>query len=327
MDGIPPNTPTTGPFDQQPRRAPRVVRVPAPEGLSLTPTVYSAIALAAFVIGCVVACAGLHLEMCLFWPGIVAVAVSVVMFCFGTRFKRRYADCRRQFVEEVQRNSTDPLAVAFAGRWHGGGKDLLDGEVQEILAGLPSDESGRAIVPCLGKIDVPEVGEVLFEPEIIAPTRYVGTQMWFVPIALALIGFWLFQRTGFIPGPHIPMGGFGYLVAVGVGAGAMWLWRTAIRPTYIRMAPGIIQIMQYRYRRAKPIIRSYPVEAGTVCIVRGQAIAGKKPHLTLTLLRGEQRDTIPLWRMRKHDPAIERTWQALLSTAPAPPLSDEDLIG
>jgi len=93
------------------------------------------------------------------------------------------------------------------------------------------------------------------------------------------------------------------------------------------MAPGIIQILQYRYRRAKPLIRSYPMDGETLAILRGKATGKKGPNLKLTLLRGERKDTVDLSRMRRREEVAERMWQALLSTAPTPPLSDEELVG
>jgi hypothetical protein len=114
---------------------------------------------------------------------------------------------------------------------------------------------------------------------------------------------------------------------MGISAGFLWVWRTAIRPTYIRMAPGVIQVLEYHHRRDKPTIRSYTLDQGTLAVVRGPSTSRKPGLITVTLLRGEQKDRLELWRMRKRDAIIERTWQALLSTAPTPPLSDEDLLG
>jgi len=142
-----------------------------------------------------------------------------------------------------------------------------------------------------------------------------------------VIFFWVLQLLHIAPGKPLNVGSFGYILAMGVAVAVTWVWRTAIRPTYIRMAPGMIQILEFRYRQSKPTSRSYPLDAGTIAVLRGKATGGKTSSLVLTLLRGEQQDKIELWRMQKRDKAIERAWQALLSTAPTPPLSNEGLVG
>jgi hypothetical protein len=91
---------------------------------------------------------------------------------------------------------------------------------------------------------------------------------------------------------------------------------------YVRMAPGVIQILQYGSFKSKPEIRSYPMEAGTVaCFAR----IGKS--IFLTLGRGFHKDTLFFSHMRQPQQWIERTWRALLSTAATPPLSEDELVG
>ena len=109
---------------------------------------------------------------------------------------------------------------------------------------------------------------------------------------------------------------------VGAVAFALWMWRAVIRPTYVRMAPGVIQILQYRWSSLKPEIRSYPMEAGTIaCFAR----IGK--NIFLTLSHGPHKDTLFFSHMRQPQRWIERTWRALLSTAATPPLSEDELVG
>ena len=47
----------------------------------------------------------------------------------------------------------------------------------------------------------------------------------------------------------------------------------------------------------------------------------------MTLARGEQTDQIEFGRIFTNDAARKRFWDAVLSTAPTPPLSDEALLG
>jgi len=309
------------------RPPPEVIRVPPPEGVSLSPdvtAVFSVILLAAGLVG---VCLGLVLRLWVIWLGVAAFAASAILFGWGRYVKTLSAKQYRAYLTDLRGRGVDPIAYDLAAHWKPGGTAVPNDDVKAILASSPTPNPPGARIVCLGRIDVPEVGELFFEPEIITPTRAVGWQLVFAPIAAVVIFVWLMQVFGVIPGRGINPGSFGYILMLGVGAGAMWLWRTVLRPTYIRMAPGVIQILEFRYRRGKPTIRSYPMDSNTVAILRGKATAGKTSGLKLALLRGDQQDTIELWRMQKRDRAIERTWQALLSTAPTPPLSDEGLVG
>ncbi len=104
-----------------------------------------------------------------------------------------------------------------------------------------------------------------------------------------------------------------------------WLWRTTVRPTYVRLAPGVVQVLEYRLRSSKPTIRSYPMLPGTLVIVR-QDVKARRPT-SVQFVRGEQSDVLPVSQMKDPDDAMQHIWYALLSTAPTPPLSDEELVG
>ena len=125
-----------------------------------------------------------------------------------------------------------------------------------------------------------------------------------------------------IPGIRPFLGVFTYFLIAGAIALAVWVWRGMIRPTYIRMAPGVIQILEYRYSRSQPTIRSYPMQPGTLAV-----FTRIRKHPILTLAREENKDMLLFSRMQQPAQRIERTWQALLSTAPTPPLTDDALVG
>ncbi|UCC29117.1 MAG: hypothetical protein JSU86_13050 [Phycisphaerales bacterium] len=95
-----------------------------------------------------------------------------------------------------------------------------------------------------------------------------------------------------------------------------------IRPTYLRTAPGIIQVLVYRLLTDKPSIRSYPMEPGTLAV-----FTRIRKRLTLALARDENTDVLSFWRMRQPRERVEQAWRALLSTAPMPPLSRAELLG
>jgi len=313
------------PSDERTRPAPRVVRVPPPDGEVVSTRVLRAIAIALGVVALILAAfvSGVPSAITAFGALATAAFLAWLPRAVNTRYRRK----RAEFLAALKITEPDPLAVAVAARWTRPSKTPKPDEIRAALRKAEHSDLGRAYVVCLGMVAVPEVDDVFFEPEIITPTRALGNHLWFIPPAFAILALWSLQLMGVIPGRAINIGGFGYILAMGVSAGVLWVWRSAIRPTYIRMAPGVVQILHYRYGRGKPVIRDYPLIAGTLVLVRGQTASHKPGHLTLTLLRGEQKDTLELWRMRKRNAIVERAWQALLSAAPTPPLSDEELVG
>ena len=140
-------------------------------------------------------------------------------------------------------------------------------------------------------------------------------------VALLLLEY-LHLLPAWIPGLRRFAGGLAYFLIAGFIALAVWVWRGMIRPTYVRMAPGIIQVLEYRYSKSRPTIRSYPMQPGTLVV-----LTRIRKHLILTLARGESKDMLLFSRMQQPGRKIERAWQALLSTAPTPPLDAEQLVG
>jgi hypothetical protein len=308
------------------RPPPRIIRVPPPEGLTVAPTLIVTATLGLLVVGVIALCLGLMLVTGVAVVGVVALAGAGWLTWWWPRHRRRRERQRLAYVAKLRERGEDPLVPEIAECWQSS-KGVSDDDVKTVLIASTMSDPPRAAVVCLGKIDVPEVGEIFFEPEIITPTGYMGRRLIFIPIAAALIFVWVLQKIGILPFRIVHLGRVSYLLWMGVAIAGAWVWRSAVRPTYIRMAPGVIQIMQYRYRRAKPLIRSYPMDGETLAILRGKATGKKGPNLKLTLLRAERKDTVDLSRMRKREEVAERMWQALLSTAPTPPLNDEELVG
>lgn len=270
-------------------------------------------------------------------PIVGGVSVLVGASIYGAAYweNRCYARRRAAFFgaeagamrsETGEPESEGAIARQLRIEWTRPGKRPAEARVREAVA-QHAPNAQDAHVVCLGLLRPPDVGALHFEPEIITPTRFHGWQLVFVPIALLILGFWVCQVIGLIPVMAINLGSFGYLLAMGIGVGASWFWRTVVRPTYLRLAPGVIQVLEFRWRGA-PRIRSYPMESGTLAIVQG-SMSGREIETvrSLILLRADQRDEIPLHRMYDRARCIERAWQALLSTAPTPPLPEDGLVG
>jgi len=94
----------------------------------------------------------------------------------------------------------------------------------------------------------------------------------------------------------------------------------------VRFAPGMIQIVRFDLANGKPCIRSYPMTAYTTALLVNPGIQANS-WVTLTLSRGDVHDDLPLWQMAKPRQVVTQVLQALMSTAPTPPLSDEELVG
>ena len=105
----------------------------------------------------------------------------------------------------------------------------------------------------------------------------------------------------------------------------LWLHRAVLRPTYLRVAPGVVQIVSFRLWGSRPSILSFPMTAGTIAvpIPLGRGLR----RLSLGLWRHGVEDEIPLWSTRDPTAAAETIWRALTSTAPTPPLADDALVG
>jgi hypothetical protein len=179
---------------------------------------------------------------------------------------------------------------------------------------------------------MPIASDWRFHPEIISAADIHRKQRMASLLGLLLLaGLMVAQRFGYFAGPSFPMVlqlAFHFLVTSGlsfiVAAWALWFWKGSLRPTYMRLAPGIIQVLEYAwFWQPEPArIRSYPIEAGTLAVV-----VHRDDLTVLTLARGEQRDSLSLSELRSAPEVTRLVWQAVLSTAPTPPLCESALVG
>ena len=262
-------------------------------------------------------------------PLLVLWCVPVVLAAIPALVRRsqRYRRARAEFVRRVPPMKQCPAAAVLEERW----KSLsLPPSVKKILSccewAAPAPPDGARIV-CLGMIDLPDPGDLRFEPGIITPTRYLWWRLWPVPFGLAVLGAIVAQGLGVLPWSWLGfVSSFYYFIGLSVGAASVWFWRSTIRPTYVRYAPGIVQIVRFGFRGGRPTIRSYPMTAHTTAILVNN---GTRPNrvTTLTLVRGDLRDVLLLWQVARHGQVLQGILQSLVSTAPTPPLSDEGLVG
>ncbi|GIK17610.1 MAG: hypothetical protein BroJett003_25740 [Planctomycetota bacterium] len=221
-----------------------------------------------------------------------------------------------------------------------------------LTAGAADDPLGARVI-LLGHFDVPQVGEKYFEPEVIPATRLLGRRLYAVPVFGAIVLLMLLQCSRVIPVilPMRNIGGFAYVLMMGGAVTAAWLWRGMIRPTYLRVSPGLVEFLSYRWfwhNRAE--IRSYPLTTGTSVIVLHSPTFTWSTRLTKPL--PDRREAYEDQMREKHPNALtvffERNgreerldvalvfqaelfrdllWSGLLSTAPIRTPTQDDLVG
>src|SRR5262245_14261478 len=307
------------------RPPPEIIRILPPDGPVNSPrlirnfcTSFGTVALAAVAGGIALRRNGHPAAPAPFLFAGIFGAVAILMAFVFRHQNRTFAAQRRLFFERL--GATEPkFDHAFTDRlsalWTRVSKPPTLKQIRDVLE-QPDLKSAAARIVCMGLVDVPEIGEAHFEPEVITPTGFIGHRLVFVPIALAVIGLWVFQLAGVIPGRAIHLGSFNYLIVMGVAAGVAWVWRAVIRPTYLRLAPGMIQVLEFRLGQPKPVIRSYPITEGTIALVQGGIVKDKPFVYSLKVARGDQSDDVTMQQMKDRARCTEMAWKALRSTAP-----------
>lgn len=268
--------------------------------------------------------------------GIVLVSTSALMVpvIFLIRFQtqkanRKFAEFRSSAIQILQTMDASPASrrgECIARLWTQIAKPPAIEKIAEALNGEKSKPNCATIVG-LGLVEIPAIGEQYFEPEIITPTAYFGAKLIFVPIALAILFFFLLQILGVIPKFVRNFGVFIYVVVIGLGVAFSWARRTLVRPTYVRLAPGMIQVLEFRIRSGKPTIREYPMIGGTIAVVRMTLDQNKPRLVSLKLSREGHSDELPIDQMFDNARLADLTWKALLSTAATPTLPNDALAG
>ncbi len=331
-DDQPPQLAGDPPADSVPTRNPsRLVFVPPPPGPGMPRRRLNS-PVSALVIGGVLAYFLIVVRggTPLLWAAVmtpIVIGVAVVLVIAYCRADRSHAIERSSFLAKRPNWRDDPLATPLAGIWKEPDRVPKSADVRAAvgdLAALDGDE--RPMIVCFGEADVPDVGDYHFEPEIITPTESIWREMVWPMVAGVFVVFCAVSYLGWLPS-WIPragafIGGMAWFLAAGVFVLATWAWKAMLRPTYYRMAPGVIQVLVYGPFRTKPAVRCYPAAAGTLAV-----FTRIRKKLVLNLSRGDHEDVLYVSRMRDRTRVLQRAWQALLSTAPTPPMSDDALLG
>lgn len=333
----------------EPRPAPTILQIPAPPPRGATvPKVFGWIAGGELALGVV-------LLLTLPRPANY-ITGAVLLFqaaLFGGiaawiawRMRQAHARDRPPAAATTQADAADPLVPALRGAWRDVMRPPQGGRLRKLIQDHPPRDESSARIVALGHVDVPRVGEFHFEPEIITPTRYIGRNLVFAICGLFFVGLAIAKWTHAVPGlARVNLGSFGYFYAMLAVVGATWVYRSAVRPTYIRLAPGVVEVLRFSIRGGPPDVRSYPLAGGTTIVLFapwwsrsrrtapptaldfGDLESVPRRPFAAWLWRAGQWDYISFQQIRKSHELVDRFWQALLSTAPIPPLSRDELVG
>jgi hypothetical protein len=251
-------------------------------------------------------------------PGVVCVG------CWAVFRARRAARNRRRLqermVQEHPESVDDPFSVALFDLRRG---TVWDSEVaqatRKAIVAAGGGEPANAVIVCMTPLDFARTDKIGSEPQIITPTELLWKL--FRTLVLMLVG-----AAACMACPRVVfwLNGVPLLIVSGIFAMVL-AWRRWFDPTYVRYAPGIVQVVRFHPGVAKPKINSYPMEAGTFVLVLPDdddfSVA------KLVLLRGSQDDTVSIWHARDREKLMRSIMPAMMSTDPIQKLDDEQLIG
>lgn len=259
-------------------------------------------------------------------PLLVVVVSSLTVFLM-VRSERKYSRTYAASLAAAPVSENPALDTRLRGLW--ARMDMppppykvtrLAGEV------LPGD---RARLVCLGWFRLPPIGDYRFEADILTPTRLVWRKFRRWSPWLACLGLYLGAQAGVLPGHlHFIREWCAFAVLGGLGA-LLLFFDTAAAPQYARIAPGVIPPLRF-WRRAKPNIYSFPLVPGTLAVLINPSRQVNSRRSELLLFVGGEAGysaTLNFVNMRNGGEVLERVLLALRSTAPIPPLSEEELVG
>lgn len=309
------------PADREPsldeRLPPHVIRVPPPK-----------VAVVPFLTLVLVLWAGLLALLGLstapawakpFWYGglLMAAVAGPVGEC---RHRVRLNKRRHDWLERHPTWDTDPTAVRLDGLWFFLNQPPSAKVVRNVLQDA-APEPGHAVVVCLGAFDVPQAGDYRFEPEVLSSGQTDRMDSLVVAALAFLVVFAVGACLEALERIPHGAGEYWFAIATVAATGAYLLWRHALRPTYVRVAPGVVEVLAYSLVRSAPRIRRYAVAPDLLCIVsHGWA------HVSVTLTNSRNRDEFRI-TARRGEVFVDTLLRALVSTAPTPPLSRQELVG
>jgi hypothetical protein len=304
------------------RPPPRIIRVPPPTQHSFDVILI----IAAAILASIPAIVTWRVFPELAWVGVVWICIAwtgALLLIPCTRWRARHRESQRtDWIRRHEKDVAEPVSVGLQKEWRWYGYGLEAHGVHRVLAAHGHEPAAHAYVVCCGTFELPDIGDQRFEPRIITATEELWRKLFWIPIGLVALVWVLSAQLSGSPRRWFFPGGM-YFLCLALSASATWFYQAWLCPKYYRLAPGMIQIIRFRQWRRGPEVISFPIVAGTLAVVTETG----KNKISISLKRGQLARTIDLSTMRRRERVAVQFWDALLSTAPTPPLSDEELVG
>lgn len=221
--------------------------------------------------------------------------------------------------------------------------------ILELLDRHRATDPARATILVLGEVDFPEAHDHFLEPGVITPPRmFLARHLTGIGIVIGLFVVHFVQRIVFDRSVPAFGSALGALVIAGLAFWVVDRFRSnAPHGAYMRFAPGVVQFLRYSFpKKSTPVVRSYPITGGTTVIVSSGVprVMGRRPDgkpmskwrlsmrrknrvgaVRLTLMRGDHVDTVPIGQLPDSEAIQRALFDALVSTATIPELSDTEL--
>lgn len=249
------------------------------------------------------------------------LVLSFVIAFLHARLRRRVIRRRREVFGDDPKPADDPVSTALCAEWT---DSQAPPEMRDILAVLKTNDprADRAWLVCAGSFDVPPVDEYRF-PLVVTSTHSLGgiRGIWATTIAVAAAGSAILATdvNVILPKGQLVFGCLSIYLTLVL---ALMLWRSLVSPTYLRLAPGVIEFLRFGALGMRPRINSYPMLNGTVVYLRTIDTL----RYSLFVQAGRRSDRCD-FRIGGADPLFERILEAALSTAPTPPMDQGELVG
>ena len=261
--------------------------------------------------------------------GIASVGIVLGLAVFATfEWWRRNVNLRhKDFFQRHPAAEQDPASVALTPLIRKTTFAVSARKARRVIAAHPVVSKSGACIVSVGNMEVPEPAPHRFEPLVFPPAK---SNLVLIPMAgfyalLALLAYVseIVRQSAFDLHVWLPIA---FLASLGLLFAGMFAWRVALFPRYIRVAPGTVQFLRFRIGSRRPNVVSFPMDSETFVLAMRQ-YQGKKAPVRFRFLRGNVCRSMNVRNTRKNPEQLKHVWQAILSTAPTPPMSRESLVG
>jgi hypothetical protein len=233
--------------------------------------------------------------------------------------ERRARRRRVEFLRAHRQAVRDPLSRAMQRVWKPGGPPSIR-RVKRELARLGIEEPETTLVISFGASPTCEIGEHRFEP-VVRRRRVVGWLGLVMCVQFGVLLLPMIYLASVVPRTALPPSAIGSFALIG-GLFALSLSATVwevLSPSFTRIAPRYLDFTRFTFRSKPTSIMRFPLEAAARVFVVGRA--------SMRVESNGRSKSVSFAGLGRVAEINEVVWKCLLSTAKAPPLSEEGLSG